>query len=431
MAGKYDTYLPRRAVTYVIGRDRLPQDSPHTYYFDKDGHPANEETKGWLHREMCIHMFVLEGRLYPLPPSKLRTEDDYQRLLDTELPMTLGDEPWTRVDSELTGPDENGDSYVERARDEGGVLHGDAVDDRTPPNWVAASRSAWRRALVSRLTVLFEPRGADDPLLHLLADYLARDENWHEWWYDRDLDPLRQDLSDEPWRQPYLRALEGFAFRRGQVAWSRQLATEPMTFDFKHRGAKWKFSISRRHPLESERKHKAAVRALTLLWAARVATEGLRRPEPALLAAAFHEGRHFIVEPDNGLKRPLTLEGIAELFGVPARQIRSMKQRFLNNPCFHPSQVRELLDRRGGRPGKHLPSQQKNAPNLLPLNEIAKRPNAAPFMKMIGEANQIEYGWTTGRDATPSANLVRRARSLRKRGLAQLRRLQADLSRSS
>ena len=298
-------YLPTRNASYVIGRGRIPRDSRHTYYFDKQGRPADAETENWLHREMCLHMFLHRGRLYRMPDQvdELRTPEDYERWLRrTGLSPTAGANRhellecdlnradglpgfFDQVDGTLVWVDEderlaNLDLSVSNAVSVGDEANGDVGEGpRLWPKWVSASRSVCHAAILSRLSVLFEPRTVEDPLIHRLADYLSRDESWHEWWYDRELDPLRRELHELPWRWLYVRALECAALVRTQVMQGRRVAQKPMAFVFGIDGAKWRFSVPRRHPQESERKHQEAVRALRLLWAARVAVEGLGRPD--------------------------------------------------------------------------------------------------------------------------------------------------------
>ena len=67
--------------------------------------------------------------------------------------------------------------------------------------------------LEARLAVVFD-RDRSDSLIQKLAEYLSREERWHEWWYDLELRPLYKQAFNDKERWALVLMLEMMAFQR-------------------------------------------------------------------------------------------------------------------------------------------------------------------------------------------------------------------------
>ena len=259
---------------------------------------------------------------------------------------------------------------------------------------------------------------------------MSRAENWHEWWYDRSLDPLREQIVQEEWRQPLIRILEAVAFQRSQIAWSRDVAKEPANFDFRIGSRTYKFCIPKRRPNESEKRHQEAVLALKALTSFK--GSGIREKDGRTLAIAAVTwiARHYIQSPTSWSGKIPTRAEIAKHFKVSERRLRSATQHLASDPTVGYTPIEDILhDKPGRRP---IVSPRIGAATLL-NSEAARSPEGQRAMRMIEEAYQLEHGWRFSPDlkaAPPQPGEVRKACQLRQKGMDILRRLYSDTSES-
>jgi hypothetical protein len=447
-------YLLRGAGSYVIGRGPQAGDSPRTYYFDGDGRPATDQTEEWLRREATIWLFLRRGRLHPLveKPVVSESQQDWNAYLKSVgLGVGEGLQHWEqereeqrrddwddglRPSDSLTTQFEDQEEEDFLGREE--IKLGTVPIERDSPvsdlpsrprrSIFAVPRSAWRRALLVRLSVLFD-RDPDDALIKRLADYLSRDHDWHEWWYDRSLDPLRAEIAAEPWRRPLISALEAVAFNRARIAWSRSIEKEPACYSFRLKDQTYEFTVPRGHPGEGQKKLDEKAFAVWML----AVFKGSRIPDEALRTSAFAAvtwiARRFITKPSAWASKTPRLADVAGHFGLPERRVRYAASRITSGLKTGLVPIQEILSTKPGRKPVRRP---RVGPATLLNSAVARSPEGQAAVRLIEEASQIEHGWSSSPDLTakpPTPAEKRKANRLRKRGFDTLRRLWDEAER--
>ena len=382
--------VPCRTNSFVVGRGPQPGDSANAYYFTRDGRPY-PETVCKLHEDMRIEFFVQFGRF--LPPL-------------AEVPKTSELEDWNR--------------YLASAAL--GKKTRTPIPRKHDLNSIPAS--AWRRTVASRLSVLLDQE-PDDRLIQTLADYLTRTKNWHEWWYDSTLEPIR-DALDAHSRWPFVWRLEGITRRRAEIVRSRELLREPACYSFRCNSREYRFRVTRRTPKESERSHEQSVLALKAL----ASFKGRRGTKciPDALAAVTWIARRFVTEPTKWASRPPTRAEIGRHFRVPVRRLRYLTDKISSNPMVGYYPIDDLLEDK--RSVFRKPPSVGRA--TLLNSEVIESPEGRAAKKMIEDAYEAEHGWkwkpNVGR---PTPFQLGRARGLRKRAFATLERLHRKLTSES
>lgn len=331
--------LPRPSGTFVIGNRPLPDDRSRALFFLEDGRPACPETEAILQKLMSRYLFAIDGRLRPgiPPPEQVSDQAGYNRLLNA---MGYGKDaglaPWEvylKKQRDSTGAgadghvlqsiddewldDDRRDTALHRSRWSGGSPDSVYSRSRERRSLLQIPRSDWRRILKARLAVIFD-REPNDGLVRKLAEYMSREEKWHEWWEDLELRPLYKQAFNDKGIGALVRELENTAFRRANVARDRRGAKKPCLFGFSLASDTYTFALPRRSA-RAEGKETIRMRALVL---AALQSAYIRRPiDPRILAAVVWKARRYLEEPQELRQGRLTLHRVASHFELTPRQV--------------------------------------------------------------------------------------------------------------
>lgn len=339
---KTGNWVPRGTRTVIVGRGREAEDPKNAYYFRADGRPLDDQTERCLHANLRLWLFVQEGRLLPVPQPPPVSEDpkEWEDFFSSHgLDRDAGRPPWERRPQfalketlHRTGAEDDAEpiAAADLIREDGTrlVAHAKiipAVNLRAgqPARvaaWHRAPRSAWRKALHARLALAFGlPR--TDPQVRRLADFLCRDENWHEWWYDPQLVELYRRYRNEPEVGSLVAALEYVARRRVRLIRDRD--TEHwLRYVFSFRGQEFCFAIFRDGKPFRTSKERAANLLEVLL------RSGLEQ-DPRFVAATVWKASSFLKRPADLRAMRWTLDRAAAAFGVTRRQVQYAAEKML------------------------------------------------------------------------------------------------------
>jgi len=300
-----------------------------------------EETRQILHKQFSDYLFVIDGRLRPdiRLPGESCTKKNWNAVLRG---MGLGDhaglQPWEKrrdADWAAGGSNSPTQTWGERTDEEEEQNEEDAADHKRWKSWTGGipdstdarprerrplfsiPRSDWRRILEARLAVIFDRKPCDQ-VIQKLAEYLSRDEGWHEWWWARDLQELYRQAFEDPKRWRLVGLLEGVAFQRGNISRQRKSTREPFRMSFSMGQRNYVFALPRR---ASGKPTSLAIRLGAFVFAARIQFIRQRRIDPKILAAAVWKAGRFLEEPTELRGWRLTLHRTASDLNLTARQV--------------------------------------------------------------------------------------------------------------
>lgn len=393
--------------------------------FTPDGLPADDESAQALAHEVEPWLFVVDGRLRPASSAAPASNapEDWEQMLRHR---GLGD-PDTPDRSHV---------YVEdvdalRASRVGHCSEWQVGLDEPAPKPATVftcSERRWRETLIARVATLFDQDRQEHVVSEVTDLLLTGCVSMHSL-----PDPLREVLERAPYRQHCFDRLWSACFRRRQLAWSRGVTRAPITVEFEHRGARFRFVIPKRRPGESEARHQRAVSALRFLNEVPFA-EKRGVEDRDLVAAALWAGQEYLV-PRPPPVRHRSLEAVCRDMGASSRRARRLYHVFTHEPPLLMTSWRRILSRKGGRPSsaerraleEHL-WRQRGA--RLTEAELRQEPGAEAAFALLDKANLMEHGFMYGRGLpVPTARAVRRARTLRRRALRELDRIRTACGR--